>query len=61
MLHAIELGSPHPRRAEAASEINALKAHALKGSRKLEGQSRKRPHLSSGIDPGPSGFDWEEL
>jgi hypothetical protein len=39
----------------------ALKAHALRVSRKLDGQSRERPQLSSGIDPGPSGFDWTEL
>jgi hypothetical protein len=37
----------------------ALKARGLKVSRKLERESRQR--LSSGADPGPSGFDWIEL
>jgi hypothetical protein len=37
-----------------------LKTLPLKVSRKLDKQSKERPRLSSGADPGPAGFDWAE-
>jgi len=35
-----------------------LKAEALRTSKQ---DSRERPQLSLGIDPGPAGFAWSEL
>jgi hypothetical protein len=37
----------------------AVRARAANGSQKLE--QKARPILSSVADPGPAGFDWEEL
>jgi hypothetical protein len=37
----------------------AVRARSAKVSQKLE--QKARPVLSSGADPGPAGFDWEEL
>ena len=37
----------------------ASKARALRVARKLERE--RRPRLSGGADPGPSGFAWKEL
>jgi hypothetical protein len=55
----------HPQTTDAQLKRSpyslAWKARASKVARKLDGQSRDRPPLSSGIDPGPSGFDWKEL
>lgn len=50
----------NPQTIKAQLKRSLSSADALKVLRILEGQSLEGS-LSSGIDPGPCGFDWEAL
>jgi len=55
---SVQKYSQETRVVQFSRSILGARGRAVKVSQKLE---QKAPVISSWVDPGPAGFDWEEL